>query len=60
MPSPSAQHWDPAQYAEHARLVSDLGMPLVELLAPKPGKCILDLGCGDGARTLKLVQLGCR
>lgn len=36
--------WDPAQYAEHARFVSDLGMPIVELLAPKPAEHILDLG----------------
>jgi trans-aconitate methyltransferase len=52
-------YWDPAQYAEHARFVSDLGIPVVELLAPKPGEHILDLGCGDGALTLKLTRLGC-
>ncbi len=60
MSSPHPQHWDPAQYAEHARFVSDLGMPVVELLSPRPGEDILDLGCGDGALTLKLSQLGCR
>ena len=53
------QTWDPERYALNARFVSDLGMPVVELLAPKPGERILDLGCGDGALTEKLVAVGC-
>lgn len=53
------QTWDPNEYARHARFVSDLGQPVVDLLNPKRGERVLDLGCGDGALTEKLVTAGC-
>jgi 2-polyprenyl-3-methyl-5-hydroxy-6-metoxy-1,4-benzoquinol methylase len=56
---PAAQTWDPVTYARSARFVSDLAAPLLELLAPRPGERILDLGCGDGVLTQRLVDLGC-
>src|SRR3954469_19216216 len=55
----SAQTWNPDTYAKKARFVAELGMPVVDLLVPKPGERILDLGCGDGFLTLKLMALGC-
>jgi len=52
--------WHPASYATNARFVSDLGEPLLALLDGKVGEIILDLGCGDGALTEKIVAAGCR
>ena len=52
------QRWDPNRYATSARFVAELGEPLIGLLAPKPGERILDLGCGDGALTEKIVATG--
>jgi trans-aconitate methyltransferase len=50
-----AQEWNSQRYAENARFVSDLGAPVLELLNPQPGERILDLGCGDGVLTKKIV-----
>jgi 2-polyprenyl-3-methyl-5-hydroxy-6-metoxy-1,4-benzoquinol methylase len=53
------QTWNVEVYERNARFVSDLGMPVVELLDPRPGERILDLGCGDGVLTKKLEDMGC-
>ncbi len=54
------QNWNPDGYAANARFVTDLGLPVVDLLAPRPGERILDLGCGDGPLTARLAAMGCK
>ena len=50
-PPKPVQRWQADDYARKGRFVSELARPAVELLAPKAGERILDLGCGDGVLT---------
>ena len=52
------QRWSAERYAETAHFVPALGAPVLEMLAPSPGEHILDLGCGDGVLTEKIVAAG--
>ena len=52
------QYWSARRYAETAHFVPELGAPVLELLAPRAGERILDLGCGDGVLTEKIVSAG--
>ncbi|WP_235039929.1 class I SAM-dependent methyltransferase [Vreelandella profundi] len=52
------QKWNASGYAENADFVPKLGSDVLKLLSPQAGERILDLGCGDGALTERLVQLG--
>jgi len=53
------QTWDPDAYAKNARFVTDLGEEVLELLDARAGERILDLGCGDGVLTRRIVDRGC-
>jgi trans-aconitate methyltransferase len=58
-PTPlSTSTWDPADYARVGGFVAELGQAALDLLDPQPGEHILDVGCGDGTLTQKIVERG--
>ena len=54
----AGQAWDAAGYEKNAGFVATLGGEVLDLLAPRPGERILDLGCGDGTLTARLAASG--
>lgn len=54
----STSKWDPADYARVGAFVAELGQAALDLLDPKPGERILDVGCGEGSLTEKIADRG--
>ena len=57
-PAVSTSKWDAADYARVGSVVSELGQAALDLLDPKAGERILDVGCGEGALTKKISERG--
>lgn len=52
-----SQCWDAGLYDDKHAFVWRHGAGLVELLEPKPGERILDLGCGTGHLTARIAEV---
>jgi len=57
-PTDARQAWDASLYDARHSFVSAYGEELVELLAPKAGETIIDLGCGTGQLTARIAESG--
>jgi trans-aconitate methyltransferase len=54
----STSDWNAGDYARVGGFVAELGEAALDLLDPQPGENILDVGCGDGTLTQKIVERG--
>ena len=54
----STSKWDAADYARVGGFVAELGGAALDLLDPLPGERILDVGCGEGTLTNRIIERG--
>jgi SAM-dependent methyltransferase len=54
----STSKWNAADYASVGAFVAALGGAALDLLDPQPGERILDVGCGEGTLTTRIIERG--
>jgi trans-aconitate 2-methyltransferase len=54
----SSEVWNPERYQSGHSYVWRYGEALVDLLVPRPGERIIDLGCGSGQLTARIAHSG--
>ena len=54
----STSKWNAGDYARVGGFVAELGEAALDLLDPQPNERILDIGCGEGTLTHKIIERG--
>ncbi len=52
--------WNPTIYNKHTAFVSQMAFSVVDLLDPKKGERVLDVGCGEGTLAIEIEKRGAK